>query len=290
MSTYHVSVLLAETIDNLLIKAGEKYIDATLGGGGHTRAILEHGGEVLGIDTDQDAIDEVRKQLPSSQLHVVRGNFSEIEAIAKEHNFQSVDGIIFDLGVSSHQFDETERGFSFLRDADLDMRMDTRLSVTAADLVNGLTKRELTELFAKLGEERFAGRIAEAIVKKREKKQITRTVELADIVKYAVPRIPSDIHPATRVFQALRLAVNDELNSLKTALPQAVSLLKNEGKLAVITFHSLEDRIVKEQFLAFEERGLGTVMTKKPIVPSDEEIAQNKRSRSAKLRVFQKTV
>lgn len=287
MSDYHTSVLLQEAVDALQIQKGEKYIDTTLGAGGHTKEIAMRGGIVLGIDQDEEAREEAKKNLDGLPVTIVYGNFSNLLTIARENGFERVSGILFDIGVSSHQFDEGGRGFSFQFDTPLDMRMDKNLGVTAADLINGLTKGELVELFIKYGEEKFAHRIANNIVRIREERPIVTTAELADIVVRSYP-IKGKIHPATKVFQALRIAVNDELNVLKEALPQAVELLKSGGRLVIITFHSLEDRIVKESFLQFAEGGLGTVITRKPIQPTEEEIEENRRSRSAKLRVFEK--
>lgn len=285
---YHTSVLLQEVLNYLAVTPGKKYIDATLGGGGHTKAILERGGQVLGIDVDQESLDFVSENIPgSSQLVTARGNFREIAAIAKEKGFVNVHGILFDIGVSSHQLDIAQRGFSF-QDGPLDMRMDQRLQVTAADLVNGLSKQELQELFVRLGEERYARSIAKHIISSRQEKLITTTGELAEIIRRSVPNLKTTVHPATRVFQALRIAVNDELHVLREALPEAVGLLESGGRLVVISFHSLEDRIVKHAFKSFAEQDLGTVLTKKPIEAGEKERAQNRRSRSAKLRVFQK--
>lgn len=296
MNTYHVSVLLQETIDWLNVKPGKKYIDGTLGGAGHTKLILEKGGKVLGIDQDQDALnfveDEVRsgrlEVSSSDQLVLVRGNFQDVDVIAQEHRFGRVDGILLDLGISSHHVDEAARGFSFMKEGPLDMRMDQRLTVSASDLINGLNKGELSDVFYKLGEERFARRIAEAIVRARESKRIETTTELAEIVKHAVHVSKKGINPATKVFQSLRIAVNDELHAVREALPKAVRLLEPGGRLAVISFHSLEDRIVKHSFIDFEKRGLGKVITKKPVVPNEEEIERNNRARSSKLRVFER--
>jgi 16S rRNA (cytosine1402-N4)-methyltransferase len=293
MSTYHTSVLLKAAVDGLLVEKGKKYIDATLGGGGHTEEIVRRGGIVLGIDTDEYAIGFVKDKIKTSKLSdkqvtLAKGNFRDLERIGIENGFTDVAGILFDLGVSSYQFDTTERGFSFLREATLDMRMDRELTVTAKDLVNGLTKHELSELFVKLGEERFAKKIAEAIVREREKRPIETTAGLAKIIRHNVPGGAKGVHPATRVFQALRIAVNDELNALREALPQAVKLLTKGGRIAVISFHSLEDRIVKQAFLLFAAEELGYIITRKPLIPSEEEAAQNPRSRSAKLRIFEK--
>jgi len=296
MNTYHTSVLLKETIEQLQIKTGKRYIDGTIGGGGHTFEILKRGGRVLGLDVDQDALEFVQEKFKvqstkfkiGENLILVKGNFSDIDTIAKEKGFATVAGVLLDLGVSSHHFDVPERGFSFQNNGPLDMRMDKDLQVNAGDLVNVLTKSELTELFTKLGEERFTRSIVAHIVEARKIKRIETTTELSEIVRKAVPFSKKGINPATQIFQALRIAVNDELNNLIEALPRVISLLESKGRVAIISFHSLEDRIVKRSFLEFEEKGLGTIITKKPIVPTDEEIERNNRSRSSKLRVFEK--
>lgn len=288
MSNFHTSVLLEEAIGYLQIRPGEWYIDATLGGGGHTAEIIKRGGLVLGIDQDAEAIAFVRQNLPDERIVLAHGNFIDIKKIAEEHKFSNITGILLDLGVSSHQFDTSERGFSFMQDAPLDMRMDKRLGVTAADLIHALTKRELTELLTKFGEETHAWKIIPAIISAREKKKIETTRELAEIIEKVVPRKKESMHPATKVFQALRIAVNAELYSLRTVLPQAIALLRPKGRLVIISFHSLEDTIVKHAFLDFAEQQQGVILTKKPIEPGEEEIAQNPRSRSAKMRVFEK--
>lgn len=298
MSDYHVSVLLQEAIEALAIKPGEKYIDATLGGGGHTAEILKRGGKVLGIDADDDAIKNAQKRF-NKEITIAKGNFRNIREIAEKNGFGQVSGILFDLGVSSYQFDKPEKGFSFQYEAPLDMRMDTELSVTAADLINVLNKDELAELFIKYGEEQYTKRIVSVIIEARKTKRIETTKELAELIAWVYPRkthpTPSKggdakraIHPATKVFQALRIAVNDELNSLKDALADAIHLLKPGGRIVIISFHSLEDRIVKNAFLEFAEQNQGEIITKKPIIPTYEEIETNKRSRSAKMRIFEK--
>lgn len=290
MSKYHVSVLLQEAIDALQIQKGKKYIDATVGAGGHTFEIVKRGGIVLGIDQDREAIEEVRKkenEIEKKNLLLVQGNFSHLDEIARQHGFVNVAGILFDIGVSSHQLDTNERGFSFLTDGPLDMRMDITKNVKAADLVNALNKGELIDLFTKYGEEPFAKKIAEVIVRERMKKPILTTKELVELIARSVPKI-GKIHPATKVFQALRIAVNDELHGLEEGIKQAVGLLIRNGRLVVITFHSLEDRIVKQYFEEAENENRGIVITRKPIVPSREEIIANKRARSAKMRIFEK--
>ncbi|MGH7204236.1 MAG: 16S rRNA (cytosine(1402)-N(4))-methyltransferase RsmH [Candidatus Levyibacteriota bacterium] len=296
MNSYHISVLLHQTIEALNIKTGKQYIDGTLGGAGHTFEMLKRGGIVLGIDQDQDALDYVEEKFADQsdkfsigkELILAKGNFKDIDLIAKEHAFTNVAGILLDLGISSHHVDIAERGFSFQKEGPLDMRMDQDLQVQASDLVNVLTKGELYDLFTKLGEERFARSISASIISARKVKRIETTTELATIIRKSVPYSQKDVNPATRVFQALRIAINDELNSLIEALPKAITLLESGGRLSVISFHSLEDRIVKRAFLEFAEKGLGTILTKKPIIPTEEEREKNKRSRSSKLRVFEK--
>lgn len=293
---YHTPVLLQETVDWLRVRQGKKYIDATLGGGGHGVEIVKRGGDVLGIDIDQDAIDYVKRRwgvearkwnLDEKHLTLVRGNFRDIGAIARDHGFEKVAGILFDLGVSGHQLKTQERGFSFQKDGPLDMRMDRNQTVTAADLVNGLYKNELISLFERYGEEKLARRIADAICRAREVKKIETSGELAKIVEgvyYGRKGATSTFASASadkQVFQALRISVNDELGNVEKALPQAVELLEEGGKIVVISFHSLEDRIVKHFF------GKGA-LTKKPIVPRDEETLRNPRARSAKLRIYEK--
>ncbi|MDP2873706.1 MAG: 16S rRNA (cytosine(1402)-N(4))-methyltransferase RsmH [bacterium] len=290
----HQPVLLKEVFDYLAVKEGEKYIDATIGLGGHTAEILARGGKVLGIDVDSEALEAVRERFPkevkSCQLMLACGNFAEIEYLARERSFTQVAGILYDLGVSSLQLDKPARGFSWrFPGQPLDMRMDSGLAVRAGDLVNGLSEAELTELFTRLGEERLAKVIARKIVAQRKEKPLRTVDELAEIVVSAYPSASrfGRIHPATRVFQALRLAVNAELENLTISLPRAVRLLKPGGRILVISFHSLEDRIVKR----FGERPsfevLIKTLTKKPIEASKEEVVANHRSRSAKLRVFE---
>lgn len=293
MSNYHKPVLLEKTIDLLQIKPGKKYIDATLGGGGHTGRILEHGAVVLGIDIDQDALDYVSQHINNKNLVLVKGNFVDLEKIAHLNGFEKVWGILFDLGVSSHQIDSSERGFSFLKNGPLDMRMDKDLSLTAEYLVNVLEKGELYELFNRLGQESHASAISRAIVSARRVKAIKTTDELLEVIKkaYGYREDLSDFDKnkiGQKVFQALRIAVNNELENIEKALPQAVSLLESGGRIAVISFHSLEDRIVKRVFREFEKQNLGKAVIEKPIVPDDKEMRQNSRSKSSKLRIFEK--
>jgi 16S rRNA (cytosine1402-N4)-methyltransferase len=293
---FHQSVLLQEVLSVLNVHKGGVYIDATLGGGGHTIEILKRGGVVLGIDVDEEALQFVQEKIQKEKekykywrrLTLARGNFRDIQKIAIERGFSKVNGIVFDLGVSSYQLETGARGFSFLKEGPLDMRMDNRLTVTASDLVNGLTVWELEKLFRRFGEERYAKQIAKAIGEKRKVAKIATTRQLAGLIEEKIRRRAKDIHPATRVFQALRIAVNDELQSLREGLKTSINLLVESGRVAVISFHSLEDRIVKQIFSEEEQKGRGQVITKKPITPSEKEKMNNPRARSAKLRVFER--
>lgn len=287
---YHQPVLVKEVIEALRVEAGGKYIDATLGGGGHTEIILKKGGRVLGIDRDREAIDYVEERskrwIENGKLKLVNSNFDQLAEITDEprSDWSEVDGVLFDLGISSHQVDVASRGFAFQLEGPLDMRMDSALSVTAADLINALSEKELKSLFFKFGGEIRAGAISRAVVEARKEKKIKTTQELVKIIEEVV-RTKSRLHPATKVFMALRIVVNDELNSLTKALPQAVELLKKGGRVVVISFHDGEDRIVKN-FVKKNE--LLKVVNKKPIVAGQIEIISNPRSRSAKLRVAEK--
>ena len=290
-SSRHVPVLLEETVNLLKIKKGKKYIDATLGGGGHTKKILESGGLVLGIDRDPEALTRIKNELSDyikeGKLTIHRGNFENLDTIAKENGFGTVNGILFDLGMSSDQF-ESGRGFSFMKDEPLDMRMDPDLGVTAADLVNALSQKELFGIFTKFAQAERAREISGAIVESRKLRPIKTTRELVEIIE-SVPvyRRQKDLHPATKVFMALRIAVNDEPGSLERALPQACGLLAEGGRLAVISFHQGEDRIVKQFFRGGQTMGMAEI-NKKPIMASANEVKLNLRSRSAKLRVGEK--
>jgi len=297
MNDFHKPVLLQEVIDFLRVKRGSKYIDATLGGGGHSKKILEQGGIVLGIDQDEDAIQFVKKnfkfEILNFKLVLVKGNFKNIDEIAHLKGFDKVSGILFDLGVSSFQLENPQRGFSYQKEGPLDMRMDKKLKVQAADLLNILTKGELNELFFKLGEENNARIISDGIVRARGIKPIRTTEDLVSVIQESLGKKGRTSafdrsKVAKRIFQALRIAVNDELNNLKEALPGAYTLLDRRGRLVVISFHSLEDRIVKNTFKEFESKNMGKIITKKPIVPSFLEIEKNSRSKSAKLRAFEK--
>jgi 16S rRNA (cytosine1402-N4)-methyltransferase len=294
MAKFHEPVFLKEVIEYLAVKRGKKYIDATVGGGGHSKAILKLGGQLLAIDCDPEAIKAAREHLstacPGASWRLSQGNFKDLAKIAGKYGFEKVDGVLFDLGVSSYQLETPKRGFSFNLPGPLDMRMDPSLQVTAADLVNGLNKGELEELFKKNTDEHFTGCIAQAIVRARRLKPITTCEQLAEIIVRAVGKRGrfARIHPATKVFQALRIVVNDELNNLRQALPQAVEFLNPGGRLAVISFHSGEDRIVKYFLKDAERHGIMRIITKKPVRPTLEEMEANPRSRSAKLRVGEK--
>lgn len=296
MNKYHTSVLLQEAIDELNVKSGQKYIDATLGGGGHTREIIDRGGIVLGLDQDQEAIEFANKnqelRIKNQELVLARGNFSEIDRLARENGFDKVSGILFDLGVSSHQLDTPERGFSYLKSGSLDMRMDLGLGVKASDLVNALGRKELYEIFKNFGEERRANAVVELIISRRRIAPFQTTADLSLTLATAYGfKDVTDFARATsskRVFQALRIAVNNELGNLVEVLPRGLELLEKNGRLAVITFHSLEDRIVKKAFVRFEDEQKGKIITKKPILPTRQEMKENSRSKGAKLRIFEK--
>lgn len=300
MNTYHIPVMLDEVIQFLDIKPDQWYIDCNLGGGGHTQAILDKGGKVLGIDLDITAIRHVAKnhQLDlietdqlvyarSEKLIIVQANFLDAATYAIKFKIAPVAGILFDLGLSSSQLDTAERGFSFQADAPLDMRMDQRLAVSAADLINALNVGELAELFQKYGEETWAKPIAKAIVAARQNQLITTTFQLADIIK-KVKHSRDKVHPATQVFQALRIAVNDEMNNFRAALPSIWSVLDSSGKLVIISFHSLEDRWAKNFIQQQVQENQGVALTDKPLTAEETELAINPRARSAKLRAIQK--
>ena len=299
-----------EVLSHLLSPGPAVYVDCTLGSGGHSRALLaasEASSMVIGIDRDQDCIASARDwgQPWRQRLLTRHGSFRNLGEILQTCGHPRVDGILFDLGVSSHQLDTPSRGFSFRQDGPLDMRLDTRQEATASTLVNQASSEQLRTIFRTLGQERWAGRIAKAIVNARDHSAITRTRHLADLIAQTIPRAawPPRIHPATRVFQALRMAVNHELPALANALPQAVVALRSGGRLGVIAFHSLEDRQVKT-FFHQQARGCQCpprlpqcrcgqrpqlkVLTRKPLVPRPEEQASNPRSRSARFRAAEK--
>lgn len=287
----HIPVLLEEVLSLLDPKPGDDVVDATLGGGGHASAFLEAiapNGRLLGIEWDARTLEVTRKTLEShgSRAMLVHGSYRELERFARACAVPVASSVLFDLGYSSFQIDDPERGFSFRFESPLDMRYDASGDVTASDIVNGWSKEDLSQVLREYGEERAAGRIAAAIVRARERQMIVSTVQLAAIVASAVPertrRGKPKINPATQTFQALRIAVNDELGNIREALPQAVRLLRPGGRLGVISFHSLEDRIVKR---FFEENPELEVLTPKPIMAGEKELDVNPRARSAKLRV-----
>ncbi|KYD13238.1 MAG: 16S rRNA (cytosine(1402)-N(4))-methyltransferase RsmH [Caldibacillus debilis] len=305
----HSPVLLKEAVEGLDIKEDGIYVDCTLGGGGHSEEIakrLSDKGKLYAFDQDEQAVENARERLrPYGQVEIIRDNFRHLEEQLEKRGIKAVDGILYDLGVSSPQLDQPERGFSYQHDAPLDMRMDRSRPLTAKTIVNEWPYEKLAEIFFQYGEERFSRQIARRIVKERERKPIETTFELAGIIKDAIPAPlrRKGGHPARRVFQAIRIAVNDELAALEESLEQAVRLLGAKGRVAVITFHSLEDRICKRIFKKYSDvpdlpRGLPVVpedrqpvlkiVTKKPVLPSEEELERNPRSRSAKLRIAEK--
>lgn len=303
MEFVHKPVLFKETIELLNVKPDGIYIDGTAGGGGHSKAILDKltTGVLISVDHDPDAIKTIKEKFSGNRLSIiVKSNFSEIESIVKDHSIDSVDGILLDIGVSSHQLDTAERGFSYHNDAPLDMRM-SQTGVSAYDIVNSYSWQQLAEIISKYGEDKFAKNIAKAIVINRELKRINTTLELAEIIKSAVPAAlrRDGGHPARKTFQAIRIAVNDELNVLQKGLNAAFSVLKPGGRLVVITFHSLEDRIVKRSMASWcnpctcpsdfpicicGKKAKAKLLIKKPIEASEDELRNNPRSRSAKLR------
>lgn len=309
MDFKHVSVLLKETVNGLNIKADGIYVDGTLGGGGHSEEILKHldTGKLIGIDQDENALEAASKRLASygDKFIPVRSNFSDIKKVLKELNIDKIDGMMMDLGVSSHQLDEAERGFSYRFDAPLDMRMDQRQDLDAHEVVNTYSEDELNEVIKKYGEENWARRIAQFICEFRAEKPIDTTQALVDIIYKAIPTGArrEGGHPAKRTFQAIRIEVNNELEILKETISDITSVLNKNGRIAVITFHSLEDRLIKH---AFKDLAQGCIcppelpmcmcknkpkikiITRKPILPSEEELEHNARSKSAKLRVAKK--
>ncbi len=285
----HIPVLPQEVLDWLQPKTGGRYVDGTLGLGGHTELILRHSdpdGQVFGFEWDHQAAQLAQARLTKfgNRFQLISASYAQIEAKCPE---QSLNGILLDLGVSSLQFDSPERGFSFMADAPLDMRMNRKLPTSAADLINSLSQEDLADIFYNYGEERQARRIARFIEEARLIQPITSTRQLAEIVWQAIPRKyqPKKIHPATKVFQALRIAVNRELDNLAKVLVDAPHFLASGARFCIITFHSLEDRMVKQAFLSNPDL---RVLTKKPILPSEIEVQENPRSRSAKLRVAEK--
>lgn len=310
MEFVHKSVLLDETVNSLNVKPDGIYIDGTLGGGGHAyevcRRLGEHG-RFIGIDQDAEAIEAAGLRLASfgDKVTIVRSNYVDIDNILKSLNIEKVNGIMLDLGVSSHQLDTVERGFSYRENAPLDMRMDIRNEMTAKDIINNYSEMDLYRVIRDYGEDKFAKNIAKHIVNARKEKEIETTYELTDVIKAAIPmkvRMNGG-HPAKKTFQAIRIELNKELDVLNNSIDKMIDLLADEGRLSIITFHSLEDRIVKTRFKTNEnpctcppdfpvcvcgKKSKGKVITRKPIIPDEQEIEENKRSKSSKLRVFER--
>lgn len=310
MEFKHTSVLLEETIDNLHIKPDGIYVDGTLGGGGHSYEIagrLKEGGRLIGIDQDGDAIEAAGMRLApfADRVTLIRNNYCNAKEALRQIGIEKIDGMVLDLGVSSFQLDNIERGFSYKYDTALDMRMDKRQSLSAREIVNDYSEMELFRVIKDYGEEQFAKNIAKHIVNARKDKPIETTGELNEIIKAAIPAKmrATGGHPSKKTFQAIRIECNRELEVLKDSLDDLVEMLNPGGRICIITFHSLEDRIVKSAFRRYEnpctcppdfpvcvcgQASKGRVVTKKPVLPSQEELAANKRSKSAKLRVFER--
>ena len=309
MEFKHKSVLLNETIDGLNIKPDGIYVDGTLGGGGHAYEVCRRLGEkgsIVGIDQDAAAIEAASARLKDfgEKVTIVRSNYCDMKSKLHELGIDKVDGIVLDLGVSSYQLDTAERGFSYREDAPLDMRMDTRQKMTARDIVNDYTEADLYRVIRDYGEDKFAKNIAKHIVQARAVKPVETTAELSEIIRASIPMKfqKKSGHPAKRTFQAIRIELNRELDVLRDSLDDMIDLLNPGGRLCIITFHSLEDRIVKSAFRKNEnpctcppdfpvcvcgKKSKGSIITKKPILPSDEELEYNSRSKSAKLRIFE---
>lgn len=310
MEFQHVSVMLNEAVEMLIDKKYGIYVDGTLGGAGHSEEILKRTsefGKLIGIDRDLDAIDNAKVKLEKygDRVLLINDKFSNLKNILEDNGIDKVDGVLLDLGVSSYQLDEVSRGFSYMHDAPLDMRMDSNSKITAADIVNNYSEEELKDIIKDYGEERWASRIASFIVKEREKNPIISTYELVDIIKAAIPAKArrDGPHPAKRTFQAIRIAVNRELEEIEKVIPDIVDVLNEGGRISIITFHSLEDRIVKKAFKELSnpcscppdfpicvcnKKPKIKILTNKPILPKKEEIENNPRARSAKLRVAEK--
>ncbi|MBN2795485.1 MAG: 16S rRNA (cytosine(1402)-N(4))-methyltransferase RsmH [Clostridia bacterium] len=309
MNFEHVSVLLKETVDGLNVKPDGIYVDGTLGGGGHSEEVLKRltTGKLIGIDQDENALKAATERLKSygDKFIPVRDNFSNIKEVLKTLNIDRIDGMMMDLGVSSHQLDESERGFSYRFDAPLDMRMDRRRDLDAYTVVNTYSEDDLNRIIKSYGEENWARRIAKFICEQRAEKPIETTLELVDLIYRAIPANArrEGGHPAKRTFQAIRIEVNDELEILTKTIEDITSVLNKKGRISIITFHSLEDRLVKQAYKALAQGCICPpelpvcmcnnkpklkIITRKPILPSDEELEGNSRSKSAKLRVAQK--
>lgn len=311
MEFKHKSVLLNECIEGLNIKKEGIYVDGTLGGGGHSYEILRKlspNGRLIGIDRDKDALNAASKKLNEfNNFTTVHDNHANILEILKNLGIQGVDGILLDLGVSSYQLDEASRGFSYMNDAPLDMRMNREDKISAYEVVNNYSEEKLSRIFFDYGEERYSKSIAKKICKVREENKISTTLELVEVIKSAMPSsaLNEKQHPAKRVFQAIRIEVNEELTKLKQAVEDSIKVLNNGGRLAIITFHSLEDKIVKHTYEDMQGRctcpkdfpvcvcnyiSYGRIVNKKPIISNEEELKENPRARSAKLRIFERII
>lgn len=294
----HKPVMLMEVLEYLNPKPGQTIVDATLGMGGHSNRILQEissSGRLIGIDRDQESIRLAQERLAASgqsNAQFVYGNFSDIDALLKDLNVDSVDGILFDLGVSSFQLQNAERGFSFQSEGPLDMRLDRNSYICAYDLINNLNEEEISSLLWSFGQERWHNRIAHNLVMERQRHPISSTLELSRIVVNAIPpryrQYHYRVHPATRTFQAVRIAVNRELEALESAVTKSIGLLKKGARICIISFHSLEDRVVKHTFRKYQTEGAIKIITTKPLTPGSAEIQDNPRSRSAKFRVAEK--
>ena len=312
MEFVHKSIMLEEVIESLAIKPNGIYVDGTLGGAGHSSEIVKRLGEdgrLIGIDQDGEAIEAATKRLKpyKDKVTIVRSNYAQMKEVLRDLGIPKVDGILLDLGVSSYQLDNAERGFTYREDVPLDMRMDQRQTKTARDIVNDYTETELFHMIRDYGEDKFARNIAKHIVQARQKAPIETTGQLIEVIKAAIPKKvrATGGHPAKKTFQAIRIELNHELDVLKNNLEDMIDLLNDEGRIAIITFHSLEDRIVKNIFRTSERPCIcppefpvcvcgrvskGKVITRKPIVPGKEELEENSRSKSAKLRVFERRI
>ncbi|MBQ1327810.1 MAG: 16S rRNA (cytosine(1402)-N(4))-methyltransferase RsmH [Eubacterium sp.] len=308
MEFKHVSIMLDQVIENLSIKEDGIYVDGTVGGAGHSSVILSHlgpEGRLICLDQDNDAIKTAKERLNDSRVNVVKSNYVNMDAVLNDLDIDKVDGILLDLGVSSYQFDNGDRGFSYRMDAPLDMRMDQDSPYTAEDIINDYSEQELYRVIKEYGEDPFAKNIAKHIVKAREIKRIKTTFELNEIIKNAIPAKArrEGGHPSKRTYQAIRIELNHELSVLENSIDGMIDMLKPKGRLCIITFHSLEDRIVKQRMKTAENpcicppefpvcvcgrKSKGKVVTRKPIIPDAEELEENPRSKSAKLRVFER--
>lgn len=308
MEFKHVSIMLDQVIENLSIKKDGIYVDGTVGGAGHSSVILSHlgpEGRLICLDQDNDAIKTAKERLNDSRVNVVKSNYVNMDAVLNDLGIEKVDGILLDLGVSSYQFDNGDRGFSYRMDAPLDMRMDQDSPYTAEDIINDYSEQELYRVIKEYGEDPFAKNIARHIVKAREIKRIKTTFELNEIIKNAIPAKArrEGGHPSKHTYQAIRIELNHELSVLENSIDGMIDMLKPKGRLCIITFHSLEDRIVKQRMKTAENpcicppefpvcvcnrKSKGKVVTRKPIIPDAEELEENPRSKSAKLRVFER--